>query len=213
MTASQRLAAVALGTLTYALVACSSASKEARVDDVAKIPCKEDSNKSIAAGKPSRCLLTSDFTVGSYTCQNAKMISVHQNGALAECSLTASTTLAEVPCQDSFSLYDDGKLRRCKTTAKGTKSGIAFEAGNWVTLSPAGNLRRLEAPAPQAMGDYSCQGFLNYFHENGKLARCELAQPADVAGKRRNAKETICFDDKGAPLADCKQLTVESFMR
>ena len=81
------------------------------------------------------------------------------------------------------------------------------------TLSPAGKVRRLETSVPQPMGAYSCQGNWNYFHENGALAQCELAQPATVGGKPRAAKERVCFDEKGGVLADCKALVIESFLR
>ncbi len=201
--------------LVLALVGggCSKAPAEAKVEDVTKVPCKEDTNKNIAAGKPSRCILTADFAVGPYTCKNAHIISFHATGALDDCTLTAPTPIAELSCQESFQLYPDGKLKRCKLTADATKSKVAVKAGNWVTLSPTGNLRRLEAKAPQPMGAFSCQGYFNYFHENGQLARCDLAAPADVGGKPRAAKESVCWDDKGAPLADCKALVLEAFMR
>jgi hypothetical protein len=54
-------------------------------------------------------------------------------------------------------------------------------------------------------------GYLNYFHENGKLKKCELAEDAVIEGKKVSAKGAgtvyVCFDDGGKRVADCNLLS------
>jgi hypothetical protein len=175
-------------------------------------PCKDDTNKALVDGKLSKCLLTKDFTVDGYTCEGGKVFELLPSGKLKGCYLATAKVVDGYSCKDGLSLYDNGKLRRCKLTApRNAGPGTEVRAGDWVSFYPDGSIRRLESGANKIQG-LPCKGYLNFFHENGKLKKCELSEDATVEGKRISAKSDagyvyVCFDDKGKRVADCGVLT------
>lgn len=181
----------------------------------AEYPCKEDTNKALVNGKLSRCLLTKDFTVDGYTCERGKVFEILPSGKLKGCYLASAKVVDGYSCKEGLALYEDGKLKRCKLTA-GRSAGVGTEvrAGDWVTLYPEGGIKRLElASGSNEIQGLPCKGYLNYFHENGKLKKCELSEDATIEGKKIAAAKTgagsvyVCFDDKGKRVADCGVLT------
>lgn len=74
------------------------------------------------------------------------------------------------------------------------------------SLYKSGALRRLEVNKPTEMVGFLCKGYLNYFHENGKLLKCQLAE--DKVGEKTSHKagDLLCWDSAGTPAADCKRL-------
>lgn len=181
-----------------------------------EVPCKDDSNKSLANGRISSCVLAKDFTIDGYDCVGSKMFELHAaQGKLKGCYLKAPKIVDGWSCQDGLSLYPSGRLRRCKvTTPKSAGEGVDVRPGDWVTVYEGAGIKRLElAVGPTKVQGYPCKGYLNFFHENGKLKKCELSEDTTIEGKKVNAKTDagaavfVCFDDKGKRVTDCNVLT------
>ena len=192
----------------------AGAGKESAAGPNKDIPCKEDTNKQVVNGKLSRCLLTTDFAIDGYTCEAGKIVDLQPTGKLKGCSLKTAKVVDGTSCKDGLALFPSGKLRRCKATvARNIAAGVDLRAGDWVTFNEAGNIKRLELePGPNKIQNLPCKGYLNYFHDNGKLKKCELSADATIEGKLVASKAdggsvSVCFDDKGKRVADCSLLT------
>lgn len=178
-------------------------------------PCKDDTNKRLSptTGKVTSCLLDKDFTTDGYECSAGKMIEL-TGEKLKGCYLRTPKVIDGYSCKDGLSLHPSGKLRRCKVTeAKKVAEGIDVRPGDWVTLYDGGGIKRLElAAGPNKIQTLTCKGYLNFFHENGALKKCELAEDATIEGKRVSATSDagavyVCFDDKGKRVPDCNTLS------
>jgi hypothetical protein len=203
------------GSTTTTSSSSSSSTTSLPATSKEDIPCKDDSNKSLVNGKISSCLLSKDFSIDGYECVGSKMFELHAaQGKLKGCYLKAPKVVDGWSCQDGLSLYASGKLRRCKVTAaKSAGEGIDVRVGDWVTVFEGAGIKRLElAAGPTKVQGLPCKGYLNFFHENGKLKKCELSEDATIEGKKVSAKTDagavfVCFDDKGKRVADCSLLT------
>jgi len=193
----------------------SSSSKPTNGDG---LPCRDDASKSAANGKVTSCLLTKDFTIDGFECVGGKMIEMQpQSNKLKGCYLKSPKSVDGWSCQDGLSLYPSGKLRRCKVTAgRNAGEGIDVRAGDWVTIyEGTGAIKRLElASGANRVQGYPCKGYLNFFHENGKLKKCELSDDVTIEGKKVSAKTDaglagvfVCFDDAGKRVDDCTTLS------
>jgi hypothetical protein len=160
-------------------------------------------------GKLKRCLLDKPYKSGPYTCSAGKMYEAQADGSLKGCYLQSAVTVSGVSCKDGLDLYPDGKLRRCKVEADKTIGDVSIKTGDWLTLFASGAVKRLEVGAAkrELKKGFTCKGYLNYFHENGQLKKCELGEPATVNGKPAKVGEFACFDDRGKSVADCKALS------
>jgi hypothetical protein len=193
----------------------ASAGASTAAAAAADVPCKDDSNKRVEDGKVTSCVLTKPYTtVDGYTCDADKIMYLYPNGKLKSGYLATPKEVNGFSCQDALDLTKDGKLRRCKVTQDKMVGDIPVKAGNWVTVYESGAVKRLEIGSGSTkIQGLSCKGYFNYFHENGKLKKCELAEDATLDGKKIAAKGPkgesvhVCFDDKGKRLADCKLLT------
>jgi hypothetical protein len=177
--------------------------------------CKADTNKSVEkSGRIARCNLSKELTVDGFTCGVDVVVDTHPDGSFKGCYLKEPKVVDGYSCKDALDLYPGGKLHRCKVTApKNAGPGIDVRAGDWVTLSKGGTISRLElGSGPNKIHDLTCRGYLNYFYEDGKTKKCELAEDAVIEGKKVSAKADggsvyVCFDAAGKRLADCKLLT------
>lgn len=176
--------------------------------------CKADTNKAVSNGRISRCTLTKELTVDGFTCGVDVVVETHADGSFKGCYLKEAKVVDGYSCKDALDLYPGGKLHRCKVTApKNAGPGIDVRAGDWVTLSKTGSISRLElGSGPNKIHDLTCKGYLNYFYEDGKTKKCELAEDAVIEGKKVPAKADggsvfVCFDAAGKRVADCKLLT------
>ena len=174
--------------------------------------CKDDTNKhKDANGDVTSCLLASPQTFEGYSCEGGK-IAEFAKGVFKGCYLAEAKEVDGFSCKAGLSLYPSGKLRRCQVTAaKKVADGIDARATDWVTLYESRSIKRLElASGPNKILGLPCKGYLNYFHENGKLKKCELSETATVDGESVEVKDKsvyVCFDDQGKRVADCKLLT------
>jgi hypothetical protein len=174
----------------------------------ANVPCVEDANKRTSAqGCVSRCLLADNAKFGAYTCAKGKMASFYPDGKLKDCYLVDAVVINGISCKDAFALTVEGSLRRCRTTAPATVGAVKnIPEGSWVSFYKGGALRRLEVGKPTEMMGFLCKGYVNYFHENGKLLKCQLAEDKVVGNTSHKAGDFLCWDKAGAPVADCKML-------
>lgn len=175
----------------------------------ADIPCKADTNKRVGPqGNVTACLLADNFKIGSHTCSKGKMAGFYPDGKLKDCHLTEPVVINGISCKDSFALTADGKLRRCKTTAPVSIGGVKeIPAGAWISVYKSGALKRLEVETPVEMKGQYCKGYMNYFHENGQIKKCGLAEAKTVGKTAYKAGDFLCWDDQGKQIADCKMLS------
>jgi hypothetical protein len=177
-----------------------------------KPDCKDDTNKrKDANGEVTSCLLASPQSFEGYACEGGK-VAEFSKGVFKGCYLAEAKEVDGFTCKAGLSLYPSGKLRRCQiTAAKKVAEGIDARPTDWVTLYETGTIKRLElASGPNKILGLPCKGYLNYFHENGKLKKCELSETATVDGQSVEVKDAsvyVCFDDQGKRVADCKLLT------
>jgi hypothetical protein len=108
-------------------------------------------------------------------------------------------------------LYDDGKFKRCKLAASArTVNGVDVRAGDSVTVYKSGGLKRVEfGSGGGKLKGLPCKGLFNFFHENGHLKKCEIAEATTIDGQEATAGTLVCFDDRGKRVKDCKLLTWE----
>src|SRR5690606_8059669 len=133
--------------------------------------------------------LAEELTIDGFSCAEGKPIEIFPGGRLKGCSLTHPRLLEGWSCQDGLTLHPGGRLRRCKVTSpRHVDPGVDVRPGDWVTLYEGGALKRLElATGPSTIQGYPCKGYLNFFHENGRLKKCELAADALVDGVKVSA--------------------------
>jgi hypothetical protein len=176
-----------------------------------KPECKDDTNKrSDSNGNVTSCLLASAQSFEGYACEAGK-IAEFSKGVFKGCYLAEAKEVDGFTCKAGLSLYPNGKLRRCQiTAAKKVAEGIEARPTDWVTLYEGGSIKRLElASGPNKILGLPCKGYLNYFHENGKLKKCELSETATVDGANVEVKDKsvyVCFDEQGKRVADCNLL-------
>ncbi len=189
------------------LMVCFSSSAVQSAD----VPCKNDNNKRTGAkGNLTSCLLADDAKFGNYTCAKAKMAEFYPDGKLKGCYLVTPVVMNGISCKDSFSLTPEGTLRRCKTTAPASVGGVKdIPAGSWISFYKGGALRRLEVAKPVEVKGMRCKGFFNYFHENGQMLKCQLAEDKEIDKTMHKAGALLCWDSAGKPVADCKMLGKE----
>lgn len=205
---------------TEASVTTATSAAVTATPTSAEPPCKDDQNKTVAtsgpaAGSVTRCLLTKNYSVDGYECEAGKIADFYGAGKLQGCYLTSAKTIDGYSCKEGVSLYPDGHLKRCKTTqAKHVADGVDVRQGEWVTLYKSGAIKRLElSNGPNKILGMPCRGYWNYFHENGRLKKCELSEDTVIEGKKvaskgpKDAAVYVCFDDAGKRVADCNLLT------
>jgi len=177
----------------------------------ASVPCMDDTNKRTGAqGGVSRCLLAENAKFAACTCAKGKMASFYPDGKLKDCYLVEAAVINGISCKDSLALTAEGALRRCRITAPATVGAVKnIPEGSWVSVYKGGALRRLEVAKPTEMMGFRCKGYLNYFHENGKLMKCQLAEDKVVDKTSHKAGDFLCWDSAGTPVADCKRLGKE----
>jgi hypothetical protein len=169
-------------------------------------PCRNDPSKKVGPnGKVTACVLAKPYVVDGYTCEWGKAFELYPNGKLRTCYLREAKTIDGTSCHDHVSFYASGKLERCRVyaTRNNVIEGVDVQTGDWVTFYESGAVKRLELViAPMKIQGVSCKGHQNYFHENGKLKKCELA---DADG----GPAVVCFDDQGKRQADCSMFANE----
>jgi hypothetical protein len=178
-------------------------------------PCRSDQTITSAHGRTSSCILVAEFSLDGYVCAAGKQIEIHPSGKLKGCSLREPRTVDDWSCQDGMTLYPSGRLRRCKVTAaRRIEPAVDVRPGDWVTLYEGAGLKRLElAVGPNTIQGYPCKGYLNFFHESGRLKKCELESDMTIEGQRVSWRTTsgapvyVCFDAKGKRVADCATLS------
>jgi hypothetical protein len=178
-------------------------------------PCRTDQPSTNAHGRTTSCTLASEFALDGYVCAAGKTIEIHPSGKLKGCSLKEPKVVDGWSCQDGMTLYPTGRLRRCKVTdGRRLDPGIEVRAGDWITLYEGESLKRLElAVGPNEIQGHPCKGYLNFFHENLQLKKCELAADTTIDGQKvasrtaAGAPVYVCFDAKGKRVADCATLT------
>ncbi len=172
--------------------------------------CVADGNKQEVSGRLISCLLSEEWKPGRYTCKKGYMVGLHPNGSLKTCSFATPTDVDGFRCQEQTELYDNGKFKRCKLGAAKTVNGVDLRVGDWITVYKSGAVKRVELGLiPGKLKDYSCKGYMNYFHENGQLKKCELAASAKIDGAEVAGGTFVCFDDKGKRVSDCNALTFD----
>jgi len=169
-------------------------------------PCKAERQVTFSQeGTLTSCVLADAVTLGPYTCSGGKIAHFFSDGRLKDCYLAETTEIAGLPCKDGTSFRADGSLRRCRLEEDREFDGFPLQAKDWITLGE-GRLYRWEMSAgPRAVGDLVCKGGFNYFHPNGQVAKCKLAEPATLEGQSYDAEATVCFDESGA-VADCSTM-------
>ncbi len=199
-------------TLLGSLCACSK--KEGARDggsnpnaSSGKAPqCVNDAHKRQSGAKLSACTLAADWSIGKLKCRKDRLLELHPDGALKRCSLVGPTDVSGFGCQENTELYEDGKFKGCKLTASKTVNGIDVRADDWITVYKSGTLKRVQLNNPAKLKGLPCKGFFNYFHENGQLKKCELADVAKIDEQEVPAGTLVCLDDKGKRVSDCKLL-------
>jgi hypothetical protein len=219
-----RLRAVILSCAVVLTASCRNKSHEPDHDDAAmapvssglasaeRLPCRDD-KKLMANGKLTSCVLANDVTIDGFDCVRGRILELHPNGNMKGCYLKTRKVVDDWSCQDGISRFPSGKLRRCKVSiAKRAGEGTEVRPGDWVTLYEGAGIRRLElASGPASVQGLPCKGYLNFFHENGKLKKCELDEDATIEGKKVSARSDagpvyVCFDEQGKRVADCSML-------
>lgn len=195
------------------VTSCCKGNSGAGIDssvEFAKLPCEEGSRKEvIVKGTIQECKLSDTVAVGPVNCLKGRIIRVYPSDKLKECSFSGKVKVGEISCDGRVNLDEEGRLLRCKLGAPATLNEVAIPAGSWVAFhQPSGMVHRLELMGPTPVKGYKCQGSYNYFHENGQLHKCKLAEPATVQGKTFEAGKDVCFDHEGK-LADCKMFRFE----
>lgn len=168
------------------------------------VACKDGKT----ASATSSCVLADHTKFGNYTCEKGKIVNLHADGQLKGCYLTQAVVINGISCKDALALRADGKLKRCRSTASATVGDIKdIPAGSWISFYKSGALQRLEVEKAMDMKGRSCKGYMNYFHENGMLKKCQLAEAATIDKVEHKAGAFLCWDDKGKAVADCKMLS------
>jgi hypothetical protein len=182
----------------------------AKTIDVAKLPCKER-KPGVGAGGLAYigCSApTEDIDVGNgMVCKKGSTLSVYEKTkSVYECWVTKPVKVGDVSCTGGVSLFPDGKLRRCQLDGELAQKGLVLPKGSWITFTQAGEPRRLELLTPTQVGPAKCKGYMNFVFPDGKLNRCELAEPATIDGQPKKAAEIICLDAAGK-LAECSKFS------
>lgn len=186
--------------LLVLLAGCGSCKNAKEEQSKPAPPCREDATKKVGAnGQVTSCVLAKPFAVDGYTCEWGKPFELWGDGKLRTCYLREAKTVDGTSCHDHVDFHPNGKLHRCRlyATRKNVVEGVDLRAGDWVSFYDSGKVERIELViAPVTISGLTCKGHENWFHENGKLKKCELAQPEGVT-------RFACFDDRGERLPAC----------
>lgn len=204
-----------LSALFASLSACSrkdgtSDSGVAAVAPPRKDPqCINDTNKRLNGAKLSACRLSAEWAFGKLVCRKEFMLELYPDGTLKRCSLASPTDVSGFVCQESTEFYEDGKFKGCKLAASKNVNGVDVRAQDWITIYKSGTLKRVQLTSSGKLKGLPCKGFFNYFHENGQLKQCEIADATKIDGQDVATGTLVCFDDKGKRAGDCKMLTLD----
>lgn len=175
---------------------------------IQSIPCATKEVRFADNGRLIECRLAEAFEISGISCKEST-IRFHANGYLDQCWFDGQQKIANLDCQHSAIFFDDGTFRRCQLASDHTFGDLQVPAGDWAWLNEDGGLRRWEMSGERTVGDLQCSGSMNFFHDNGQLAKCDLTKAASVGGQSFAAGDSVCFDEGGA-VADCKILQFEA---
>ena len=147
------------------------------------------------------CRLGETVTLGEVPCAAGYGVRLFPSGTLMSCQLRMSKKIGGTACDvANVQMFDDGRLKRCRTSKSMTRSGIDIPSGSYLRLYASGKPERVERPKSNTLRfkSYDCVT-VSYF-ESGEIKTCEVNERPTLGNEVLPfINRTYCFDKSGAP--------------
>lgn len=147
-------------------------------------------------GHMTRFALTKETKIGDVECKAKGSVELVKPGVLRSCYTNKTVAVSGVQCTGPVALHrGTTKLSRCQLAAAKKFGDLDIPKGSWVSLYESGKLERFEVKVPIEVQGQKCKGYMNFLHESGKLAKCNLAEDAKIEGKDYEKGKSVCFGE------------------